>query len=94
MTLQLEAHHLSNFTADGRQLDRLDGHRAARQPEGDRADGKLALFDLGAKRFGRILAGHDECFDTSSVNDARDETIAERKDGEVSPSKHHKVRLR
>src|SRR5262249_5656355 len=92
--LELEADHLPYFAAQRRQLDWFDGDRRARYGERDRADGQSALLDLGAKRLDGILSGHHENFGAPSLHSGSDETIAERKNSKVSPSKHHEFRLR
>ncbi len=92
--LELEADHLAHFASERGQLDRLHGDRCARQGERDRADGQATLLDLRAERLDGILRAHDEDLDAPSLHCGSNETIAEQKNSKVSPSKHHKIRLR
>jgi len=72
----------------------FNGDRRARQGERDRADGQATLLDLRAERLDGILPAHDEDLDAPPLHCGSNEAIAEQKNSKVSPSKHHKIRLR
>jgi hypothetical protein len=86
-------HHVAHGAADRGQLDRLDRHERARQPERDRAGGDLARVQLGAERGGGILRVHGERLDPVTVEDGGGETVTEQHESQARRGPLHRCQV-
>ena len=89
MALELELHHVPQFAADVGDLDRLDGDRRARKPEGDGANAQTSLIDLRPQGRRRLLGVDRERLELRAADGSGDETVAHEDQGQARAPPDH-----